>query len=182
MRLKKSLVIFLLLIFLFNAFGFWIAFKIEQNQIYAQVKKEIKKALKNTVPSDELYGFNVLNGKDLPENATWVKPEKEFRLNGNMYDIVRRENNNGRSVLYCINDKQEKALFANLDEHIEKHIATHSKNKNSKTKTEKKAIDLYDLPTKSGVIITYKLIKYPAVSENYFPHFLDSFYPPPQLI
>ena len=146
------------------------------------MKKEIKKALKNTVPSDELYLFNVLNGKDLPENATWVKPEKEFRLNGNMYDIVRCENNDGRTVLYCINDKQEQALFANLDEHIEKHIAANSKNKNSKSKLEKKAVDLYDLPSKSEIILSYKVIKYISISENHFPHFLDSFYPPPQLI
>ena len=157
--MKKPLVIFLLFIFLFNAFGFWIAFKIKQNQIYTQVRKQIKQNLKNTVPLDALYLFNVLKGKDLPEKANWIKPEKEFRLNGNMYDVVKREKKNGQTVLYCINDKQEKALFANLEEHIQNQIAATSKNKTEKNKTEKKSFDLYDLPSKTEIAINYEVIK-----------------------
>lgn len=84
------------------------------------IRKEIKKEIKNGVAENDLTTLTVsqlLNGK-----LEWIKPGKEFRLNGTMYDIVRAEIENGNYVYKCINDTQETELFAELDSMIEKRM------------------------------------------------------------
>lgn len=84
------------------------------------IRKEIKKEIKNGVAESDLTTFTVsqlLNGK-----LEWIKPGKEFRLKGNMYDIVRSETENGNYVYKCINDTQETELFAELDSLVEKRM------------------------------------------------------------
>ncbi len=84
------------------------------------IRKEIKKEIKNGVAETDLTTLTVtqmLNGK-----LEWIKPGKEFRLNGNMYDIVRSDFENGNFVYKCINDTQETELFAELDSLVEKRM------------------------------------------------------------
>ena len=77
------------------------------------IRKEIKKQIKNGVEESELFVFSyteIQNG-----NVEWVKPGKEFRKNGSMYDIVRLDFKNGEWFYQCIDDAQEAKLFVELD-------------------------------------------------------------------
>lgn len=94
----------------------YFVFKYRQNTI----RKEIKTKIKNGVREKELFTFTITDicfGK-----ALWVKPGKEFELNGTLYDVVRKEYKNGLTYYKCINDKQETKLFADLDRTIEKRM------------------------------------------------------------
>ncbi len=75
-----------------------------------QIKKEIKQKLKSEVNSNDLVQFD----SKLLEKATWIKPNKEFRIEGQMYDIVKIEN----GITFCIPDFLEQQLFQNLEDFL----------------------------------------------------------------
>lgn len=125
----------LLIVFLFNILGYVVVFKISQ----IQIKKEVKRELKSKIKRSELHLISV-NQNDF-DQINWVEEGKEFILNNKMYDIVKRETSGNTILIYCIDDKQEKALFANLEDHISRHI---SDNKSS----SKREIKINDTPIK----------------------------------
>lgn len=136
--MKKAIALFLLSIFLFNTVGYFIAFKVFQYQIQKEIKAEIKQQLN---PSDLT---TIFIDKNHLEQIEWVKEGKEMYYKGELYDVVRSTENSTSVTYHCINDKQEKSLFANLHEHINQYI---SGNKSLKNHTAKKltniAIKLY---------------------------------------
>ena len=100
-----------------------------------------------------------------------------------MYDIVKSEKTeNGISYL-CINDKQEKELFANLDEHIQKHANT----SNHKNKTNKNSLDsffkIYFFDNKkTSHFINESTVSYFEKALIYNTHFTSIDSPPPQYL
>ncbi len=178
--MKKSVTILLLLIFVFNALGFWIVFKVRQNQVYAEAKARVKKALKNSLPESELYYFELSEGEVLPSGACWIKPQKEFSVDNQLYDIVRIEYKEDKTVLCCISDDQEKKLFTNLEEHIQKHISENSKSDASKkNKVDKKTNDWYELLNQSCFLYGYINIKYDCLIQLYEQLYLNTDTHPP---
>jgi hypothetical protein len=98
----------------------YFVFKYRQTMI----RKEIKKQIKNGVKESELFVFSyteIQNG-----NVEWVKPGKEFRKNGSMYDIVRLDFKNGEWFYQCIDDAQEAKLFVELDQLVNKRMRGNS--------------------------------------------------------
>lgn len=126
--MKKVISIFLFGIFLFNMAGYFIAFKSFQYQI----KKEIKAEIKKNVNPNELTTI-VIDKKQI-NKIDWLEEGKEMYYNGKLYDVVRHTKNGTSITYYCINDKQEELLFANLEEHIATHIAANKPIKNQATK------------------------------------------------
>ena len=108
--------------------GYIVVFKISQNQIRKEVKREIKMKLNDS----ELQTI-VFNKSEL-STINWVKIDKEFIHHDELFDVVKSSETATTITYYCINDEQEKQLFANLDEHINKHI---SQNKSTKKNTLK---------------------------------------------
>lgn len=78
-------------------------------------------------PSEgELIEFIVFNKKDIAENKIdfkWIH-SREFKYNGEMYDIVKKEENDKQLFLHCINDKKEKRL----EEEFAKKVQDNSTN------------------------------------------------------
>ncbi len=68
------------------------------------------------MPETELIVFT-FRIADL-NNIEWEEEGKEFWLNGNLYDVVKKQETADSITFHCINDKQEKTLFANLEELI----------------------------------------------------------------
>ncbi len=161
--------------------GFWFMFKIQQELNYHRVEKKIKKALKESVSSDQLHYFEISNAQNLPDKVYWVKESKEFRFNNKLYDIVRKVVKNGRVYLACIDDKQEKELFGKLDEHVERYITNYSKTKSEKNhKIEKKASDFYDLPQSVVFFSQFKIIDYKHEKLKIVAGFNSLISPPPK--
>ncbi len=121
--MKRTIAILLSVIILFQLTGFLIVFKVKQQAI----RKEIKHLIKNGVPQNELIAieFNSSNKLDFD----W-KHSREFSYKGSMYDIVRTDTINQNTFLfYCVNDIQEKQLFANLDKMVSSCFSEQSKQK-----------------------------------------------------
>lgn len=100
--------------------GIFVVFKIEQTQ----VRKEIKHQIKSGLRENDLHLF-VYSKKEF-EQFDWVRKDLEFELNNEMFDIVRSENKDDTVLLYCVNDKEETLLFAQLDEMIRKKMEQES--------------------------------------------------------
>lgn len=126
--MKKTVSIFLFGIFLFNMAGYFIAFKSFQYQI----KKEIKAEIKKSINSDELTAI-VIDKKQI-NKLDWLEEGKEMHYNGKLYDVIKHTEDAASITFYCINDKQEELLFANLEEHIATHIAANKPIKNQASK------------------------------------------------
>lgn len=115
-------------IFLYNTAGYFITFKLAQ----AEIKQEIKRKIKQGIKPEE-YTLIKFELSEI-DNINWIKKNKEFIYSEQMFDIVKSIRNDSSITYYCINDKQEKKLFANLDDQIQKHIEN---NKNAKDHSKK---------------------------------------------
>jgi hypothetical protein len=114
--LKKLAAILIMFFFLFNSGGYFILFKWKQEMVRQEIRQKIKKQLKLSVPSSETVEIVFFPG----EKINWVKPEKEFWHQGDLFDVITKEYKNDTLIFKCINDIQEKALFANLDELVQR--------------------------------------------------------------
>jgi hypothetical protein len=119
--MRKPVSILLAFIFLFNIGGHYLWFAVLQKSIKEGVEKQITKGLKEealsivTVPVKGETGIN------------WIKPGKEFRYRGEMYDVVYSKIEGQDKLYFCINDNKEKQL-----------IAAYHKANNSKKDTDKR--------------------------------------------
>ncbi|MES2593024.1 MAG: hypothetical protein V4608_14170 [Bacteroidota bacterium] len=177
--MKKISVLLLLVIFLFNTVGYFIAFKAVQYQVKKEIKSEIKQGL-------QLSEFTVITiDKDQLKQIDWVENGKEMYYKGELYDIVKSSENITSITFHCINDKQEKKLFAHLDEHINNHIAS---NKPLKNGTSKKLTDhiikLYFScdPYLQLNQIASTLKHYSSINPIYLSPHVDSDFIPPELV
>lgn len=134
--LKKSLSILLLSLLIFNMTGIFIVFKIEQ----AHIRKSIKHQIKAGIPEEELHIFNLSKVEYI--ELDWVRPDIEFKKNKEMFDIVHMKSLNDSVHLYCVNDKEEAILFAQLDKMIQKKMQRESNSSNSPIT---KALKLFNL-------------------------------------
>ena len=112
----------------FHLFGYFAVFKVMQHNI----KKQIKTAIKQGVPDNKLHCFRFPADKVLQQKMgiRWLE-KKEFTYNGNMYDVVHKQSDGDFIIYKCVNDTQEKVLFAGLDKQVKN--AMNKESKNSKT-------------------------------------------------
>lgn len=96
----------------FNQLGYWLAFEAMHTQIKREVRRQLedKNELESiTIPTKWLLENN--NGKNKPKNFIWVKPQKEFRYNNNMYDVSSSYQKGDSTYFLVYNDKDEKRLY-----------------------------------------------------------------------
>jgi predicted transcriptional regulator len=105
--LKKLLSILLLCCLLLNIIGYRIVFFIRHSEIKTEIKKLILLHANNK--EEEALVF-ALNDKNAIEKLQWDGND-EFRLNGEMYDVIEKKTQNGELFIRCISDKRETALL-----------------------------------------------------------------------
>ena len=105
--MRKFLQYVFLLLFAYQLVGFFAFFEIE----HYHVRKQIKNAIKLSVPENQLIRFHFTEKESAALH--WVKAH-EFRLNGRFYDVVHKTKSNGIWYYQCINDIQETQLFERL--------------------------------------------------------------------
>ncbi len=105
--MRKFLQYGFLLLFAYQLVGFFAFFEIE----HYHVRKQIKKAIKLSVPENQLISFHFTEKESAALH--WVKAH-EFRLNGRFYDVLHKTKSNGIWYYQCINDIQETQLFERL--------------------------------------------------------------------
>lgn len=117
--MRKSLVVFLLLVFLFNLAGVFIAFKIQRSLI----RNGVMKLLQGPGFEKELTVIKVTPGNI--HFFAWEN-ENEFRFKGVMYDVVKKElTSKDELILHCIVDKKETRLWNDLTERVKKNNSSH---------------------------------------------------------
>lgn len=168
--MRKLISILILIILIFNIGGYYFCFKILQYKIRCEIKNKILKNVK-----DQELCLIIIN-KDNKSDITWYENNKEFKYQGQMYDVVRIKNYNNEKCYYCINDKKEKQLLTN-----------YYKNINLKKNIERKIKNIFNVKyvLRQCTLKNKSIIINRSFSEIVFiykSNILDIFPPPPKNI
>jgi hypothetical protein len=87
------------------------------------IRKQIKKAIKLSVPENQLIDFHFTLKES--KKLKWLKPQ-EFELNGRLYDVVRKTKSRGIWYFHCIDDIQETKLFKKLNSAVAVNLVSSS--------------------------------------------------------
>lgn len=125
------------------------------------MKYGLKSEFKDRISTNS-KSYVIFNSESISKHATfkWEEKDKEFWLNGKLYDIVSTDNS-GR--IKCINDAQEKLLFQKLDQQINDFFAYNPIGKKALSNSNSVFFAIY-LPVKAISISFY----FDTVSNNNF--------------
>lgn len=107
--MKRLFSFLFLIVFIWQLAGFFIYFEIERYH----VRKDIKRAIKHSLPQNQYKQFNFTNEEF--KELTWIN-DHEFKMNGRMYDVVKKNKSKIGFYVLSIDDVQETVLFAQLDQ------------------------------------------------------------------
>jgi hypothetical protein len=99
----------LLWTFLAGTGGYYFVFRFEQFLNYKNIEKEIIKT--KTKLSCQVLSFR----KGNESGIKWLKKDKEFIFNSQMYDIIKIKLSGKNIIYYCFADSKEKTLIADLE-------------------------------------------------------------------
>jgi hypothetical protein len=111
--------IFVISLFIYNSFGF-----LALHPLLSIYYKNLGMQQANT-PSKEHVEILVFNKEDLLEQKIdfrWIH-SREFKYNGEMYDVVKKIEDNKQIFLYCINDEKEKKLEEEFERGVHKNTS-----------------------------------------------------------
>ena len=99
--LKKLSLITVISVFAYSFVGY--------HFVFLHLQKEQKEAAKEMILRQlDIRDLSVI---PLTAEVKWEEEGHEFFYRGEMYDVVKIANDKGATLLYCINDKKEKALI-----------------------------------------------------------------------
>ncbi|MEO7291555.1 MAG: hypothetical protein ABIW34_00530 [Ginsengibacter sp.] len=90
-------------------------------------KDVIKEKILNQLKEEELQIISLTDNKEI----FWEEKGEEFLFKGEMYDVVKTKTVNGKVMLFCINDKKEKALIDNYNLVTKQNSSNDKKGKNT---------------------------------------------------
>ena len=131
---------------------------------------------------EEMIEMLIFNKEEILEGKIafrWIH-SREFKYNGDMYDIVKKEENEKQLIVYCINDTKEKKL----EEEFEKRV-----HKNSSEDKQRPATSNYNFVSLSEPVQSEQISIAPAYemvfsywrTDSYKSLHLDIHSPPPRL-
>lgn len=154
--------------------GYHFFFHIRQWQIKAAVQKKLRQDINSQ--NTELFVFSLTKQEGVA-GPEW-EGDDEFRLNGEMFDVIEKRIENGKMFVRCISDKKETALL--------KDYERINKEGNSKRKSESllKLMVSSFLPEPNFAIRNKDIpspVNIPFQSEIIPSYRQDVLTPPPQL-
>lgn len=115
--LKRLLAIFSLFVMLYNTAGYYIAFQV----FHRQVRKQVWKPGKRHIPRQQLV--LIKEKKELLKNGKsrlqFIDQGKEIKTETDLYDIVLTEDVGDEIHFFCVNDRQEQELLAQLEKKVQ---------------------------------------------------------------
>lgn len=124
MRKTAALLLFWLLIL--PSAGFLFVFLIPR----AQIHREIRERLQMDIPEGELILLKIPSTVEEGNDPSFIRfHAREFRYQGNMYDVVRQEEHGDTTWYYCLHDEKETELYAGLDEMFQSDSAPQPENR-----------------------------------------------------
>lgn len=139
--------------------------------------------LRADMPSEEeMIELLIFNKEDIKNNKIdfrWIH-SREFKLNGDMYDIVTKKETDDQLIVYVINDTKEKKL----EEEFEKRV-----HKNSTEEKQIPSVIKYSLSISEPVqqeqisnLLSFEEIFNCLTTDYYQSTYLDIPSPPPRLV
>lgn len=135
------------------------------------------------MPSEEeMIELLIFNKEDIENNRIdfrWIH-SREFKYNGDMYDIVTKEETDKQLIVYVINDTKEKKLEDEFEKRVHKN-ATENKQIPSIVKYSLSITE----PAQSNqvsFILDYQSIFYCWLNNSYNSPYLDIPSPPPRIV
>ena len=110
--IKKTITISFLLLLFFSQLGYQFIYAIRQ----ADAKEEAKQKLLALIPEAALELIDAGANKN---DIKWEEAGKEFYLHGQRFDIAKIKEVNGKTMLYCLNDKKEEQVLQDLSKSIQ---------------------------------------------------------------
>ena len=141
--------------------GHFVIYHIQKWRIQCTVREALLTSL------DDRY----LDIIELNINIVWEEEGKEFILNGEFYDVVSIKEINGKTFMYCLNDKKEERLVKNFYKTI-KLASDNDTKKSNKVSFKFHVTDQYiipfisKLPANIDILLSYINYKATLVS-NY---------------
>jgi hypothetical protein len=109
--------------------------------------------------------FEVIVAEDNAAAIKWEEAGKEFYLNGNMYDVAKIKMVNGKTHLYCFNDKNEAEILVKKNNSLNNLPDNTAAEKKHSKWTGK--IPLSDFNNSSNIILTYSVAELTTI--KYLP-------------
>gem|GEM_PF-1419583 len=170
-NITRAIPILLILVFAYNIFGYLLYFNVERYFIREHVKREISQGF-----SDKNYVI-VVFGPNNKINLEWIE-EDEFKLNGERYDVVKKQIAGNSISYYCVKDGKEDKLFANFEQKIKEESIPFNKKLNQVFKV----YPVYYYKEKNNVSFLLNTSFFTLkqnVSSDYLSVKLEIFTPPP---
>jgi len=109
--LKKTVAIVLLFSLVFNIVGYRVVYFFRQREAKAEMQNFLRSMANRR---SEIPGLLLFQEEDL-KRVRWEDDGKEFEMNEEMYDIIERRFEDGKSIIVCISDKNETALIKKFE-------------------------------------------------------------------
>ena len=120
--------------------------------------------------------LEVFVAEEFGDKIVWEEENKEFSIEGVLYDVARIKKSDGKTFLYCINDKQEKQLLDGLAKAVN---ANHG-NKQENNTIKSLLIDLVCMNDDEGPGIFSVPFTYSNFHANLVSSFEEINIPPPK--
>lgn len=119
---KKIISILLALLFLYNTVGFLAVHTFLSNHYKERGMREAEEF--SEADEIQILVFDKSDIRNSKIDFRWIQSH-EFKYNGNLYDIVKKEEQENKLILYCISDVDE----TNLEEDFEREVDNSTTNK-----------------------------------------------------
>ena len=120
--------------------------------------------------------LEVFVAEEFGDKIVWEEENKEFSIEGVLYDVARIKKSDGKTFLYCINDKQEKQLLDGLAKAVN---ANHG-NKQEKNNIKSLLVDLVCMNDDEGPGIFSVPFTYSCFYVDLVSSFEEINIPPPK--
>lgn len=176
--MRRITSIFIISLFIYNSFGF-----LALHPLLSIYYKNLGMQQADKPPKEELVELLVFNKEDLlgqKIDFRWIH-SREFRYNGEMYDVVKKEEDDKQVFLYCINDEKEKKL----EEEFENTVHKNSTENKQRPVTYNHFNILLSEPVQSeqiGTALVSECEFHYWRTDSYNPPHLEIPSPPPRLV
>ena len=176
--MKKIISIIFLSLLVMKIGGYFAFLTIQQNIF----REEAKERILHLLPTSKL---TVLSFSDKQFNEIdWKEIDKEFYLNGTLYDVVKTKIDGTNQVIYCISDEKETEIYS--------EILQMSKTQKDELPIKNNMISLLNLLTlkytipqifhfKSTSIREVQKPTFAQLSSHYLSIPIPLFFPPPEV-
>ena len=109
--------------------GYYFFYSYQQERVKEEMKAQIRAS---RTDSD----FEVFILEEKVKDIVWLEVDEEFCLDGILYDVAQIKKQNGKTYLYCINDKKEEQLVKDMAKAVRsgKDNATNGKDRKHSVK------------------------------------------------